>query len=245
MQACGAWIRGSVGLDVTEFNARVEYLAFADGAERAAAVRHAEAELYDGARLATTNLGKFRAACQRTVLGGTAAVRAAGELAYAHLVSEAAVDAVADARRRARVAGGARWATTATRTVLFGWELATTGYVTSVRRGVAYGSYVLADALAVVRASGVLQAEAEAANAWVNANAMSSRVATTGELLTVLRAATERPASEDALADLDAVRVYPRARRLPPPARAQHERVRGPAAAGARLPQGRRRAVRL
>ena len=75
----------------------MQYLAFADGAERAAAVRHAEAELYDGARLATTNLGKFRAACQRTVLGGSAAVRAAGELAYAHLVSEAAVDAVADA----------------------------------------------------------------------------------------------------------------------------------------------------
>ena len=77
--------------------------------------------------------------------------------------------------------------------MLFGWELATDGYVTSVRRGVAYGSYVLADALAVVRASGVLQAEAEAANAWVNAYAMSSRVATTAELLTVLRAATERP----------------------------------------------------
>ena len=57
MQACGAWIRGSVGLD--GWSSARQYLAFADGAERAAAVRHAEAELYDGARLATTNLGKF------------------------------------------------------------------------------------------------------------------------------------------------------------------------------------------
>ena len=178
------------------------------------------------------------------MLGGSAAVRAAGELAYAHLVSEAAVDAVTDADG-ALASLGVLTGFYCDAPVLFGWELATSGYVTSVRRGVAYGSYVLADALAVVRASGVLQAEAEAANAWVNANAMSSRVATTGELLTVLRAATERPASEDALADLDAVRVYPRARRLHPPARAQHERVHGPAAAGARLPQGRRRAVRL
>ena len=200
MKACGAWIRGTVGLE-DGFNSRVEYLAFADGAERAAAVRHAEAELYDGARLATTNLGKFRAACQRTVLGGTAAVRAAGELAYAHLVSEAAVDAVADADG-ALASLGVLTGFYCDTNVLFGWELATSGYVTSVRRGVAYGNYVLADALAVVRASGVLQAEAEAGNLWVNANAMSSRVATTGELLTVLRAATQRPASEDALADL-------------------------------------------
>lgn len=199
MQACGAWIRGSVGIDVEQQG--VQYLAFADGSERIAAVRHAEAKLYDGARVATTNLGKFRAACQRTVLGGSAAVRAAGELAYEHLVTEAAIDTVTDSDS-ALASLGVLTGFYCDAPILFGWELTTGGYVTSVRRGVAYGSYVFADALAVVRASGVLQAEAEAANAWVNANAMSSRVATTGELLAVLRAATERPVSDDALADL-------------------------------------------
>lgn len=205
-KACGAWIRGSVGIDAARQG--VQYMAFSDGAERAAAVRHAEAALHNGARLATTNLGKFRAACHRTVLGGTAAVRAAGELAFAHLLTEAAVDAVADTDA-ALASLGVLTGFYCDTNVLFGWEIASDGYVTSVRRGVAYGSFVLADALAVVRAGGVLQAEAEAANAWVNANAISSPLATTGEILTVLRAATARHMSDDSLANLTLYGVTP------------------------------------
>lgn len=198
-KACGAWIGASLGIEAAQ--STVDYLAFADGAERAAAIRHAEAQLHNGARLATTNLGKFRAACQRTVLAGAAAVRAAGELAYEHLLEAAAVREVSNTAT-ALASLGVLVGHYCDAPVLFGWELDTNGFVTSVRRGVSYGSYVLADALALVRESGVTQAEAEAANAWVNSNAWTSPMATSAQLMTVLRAATGRASTADADADL-------------------------------------------
>lgn len=191
-KACGAWIGGGGPPD---------YLAFVDGAERTQAIRHAEAQVYGGARIATTNLGKFYASCQRTTQAGSAAVRSAGELAYAHLVQSAAVDDVDDVAS-ALTALGVLVGHYCDAPVLFGWEASASGYATSARRGAAYTPYALADALDIVREDGVVQALAEAANAWVNANALSSRSATSAELMVVLRGATRRTSAEDASANL-------------------------------------------
>lgn len=198
-KACGAWIGSNTGIEAAQ--SRVRYLSFADGPERVAAVKHTEAHMHEGARLATANLGKFRAACQRTVLGGTAAVRASGELAYAHLMREAGVEAVADTDS-ALASLGVLVGHYCDAPVLFGWEIDPTGFVTSVRRGVSYSTYVLADALALMRDTGVRQAQAEAANSWIDANAWTSPMTTTSQLMTVLRAATGRGSSEDAAAGL-------------------------------------------
>ena len=51
-KACVAWLAGGVSMATTE------YLAFADGAERAVAVRNAEAAQHAGARLSSSNIGK-------------------------------------------------------------------------------------------------------------------------------------------------------------------------------------------
>lgn len=51
-KACVAWLAGGVSMATTE------YLAFADGAERAVAVRNAEAAQHAGARPSSSNIGK-------------------------------------------------------------------------------------------------------------------------------------------------------------------------------------------
>ena len=197
-KACGAWLSSGVTVQPALMQS-AEYLAFADGGERAAAVRNVEAEMHNGARLATSNLGKFRAACQRAVLGGTAAIRASGQLAYQHLVSEAAIDAAHDLNSTL-AAVGVLVGHYCDGPLLFGWELKAGGYVTSVRSGVPFERYALADALHVVNAPRATQSAAEAANAHVNAHAYDSPSATRAQLLTVLRGATQR--DDDANADL-------------------------------------------
>ena len=197
-RACGAWLSSGVAMQPA-LQQRAEYLAFADGAERTAAVRNAEAEMYNGARLATGNLGKFRAACHRAVLGGTAAVRAAGQLAYEHLVVEASIDATHDLNSTL-ASLGVLVGHYCDAPVRFGWDIKYGGFLTSVKMGVAFDAYALADALHVVNAPRETQQLAEEANAHVNAYAYDSPVATVEELLTVLRGATAR--DDDANADL-------------------------------------------
>jgi len=204
-RACGAWLASGVAVQPA-LQQTVEYLAFADGGERAAAVRSVEAAMHNGARLATGNLGKFRAACQRAVLGGAAAVRASGQLAYEHLASEAAVNEVHDLNSTL-TALGVLVGHYCDAPVLFGWELKLGGYVTSVRSGVSFEQYALADALHVVNAPRATQRLAEQAHAHVNTHAYSSPSATAEQLLVVLRGATQR--DDDANADLTSYAYTP------------------------------------
>ena len=187
--ACGEWIEsGSVS------GATAAYRAFSDSDERATAVRRAEASQHAGARLSSSNMGKFRAACDRAVLGGSAALRAAGVLAYEHLVAEASIDAVSD-EASVLAATGMLTSFYCDGPVLFGWELHANGFETSVRRGVPFGADALFSALALVGASPALQAEAELANSRVNELAWSSPATTTEQLAAVLMGGTGRDAT--------------------------------------------------
>ena len=185
-RACGKWLGAGVSLG------EVEYLAFTDDVERAAVVQNAEAAQHAGARLSSSNLGKFRAACNRALLGGSAALRAAGVLAYKHLVAEAAIGAATD-EASVLAATGMLTSFYCDGPVLFGWELTQTGLVTSVGRGVPFmASNILASALALVGASSALQAEAELANSHVNEWAWKSPAATIDQMQAVLAGGTGR-----------------------------------------------------
>ena len=203
-RACGAWLNGGVALQPSLVQT-VEYLAFDDTAERAAAVRSAEAAQYAGSRLSGTNPGKLRTACQRAVLGGSGALRAAGQLAYEYLVEVAAIEGVAD-ETTALKSLGVLVGHYCDAPILFGWNLKVNGLRTSVRRGRSFDPYAMASALKIVGASTTLQAQAEVSNKHVNGYADSSPEATTEQIKQVLRAATQRPAEDDHIAggfDLD------------------------------------------
>ena len=205
-RACGAWLNGGIALQPSLVQT-VDYLAFDDTAERAAAVRSAEAAQYAGSRLSSTNPGKLRAACQQAVLGGSAALRTAGQLAYEYLVAEAAIEAVTN-EATALQSLGVIVGSYCDAPILFGWDLKVGGLRTSVRRGRSFDPYALASALQIVGASTTLQAQAEVGNKHVNDHAYSSPEATNEQIMQVLRAATGRPASDDHLAGLFDLDLY-------------------------------------
>ena len=192
-QACGKWITGGLSLQPSMIQTP-EYLSFDDTVERGAAVRKAEAAMHAGSRLSSTNLGKFRAACQRAVLGGSSALRAAGQLAYTHLIAAANVDAITDETTALR-ALGMLTGHYCDAPVLFGWELRTAGYRASSRRGTSFTQNTMASALNLVSASFADQSAAEAGNSHVNQYAFDSPAATTAQLWTVYEGGTLRAAS--------------------------------------------------
>ena len=201
-RACGEWIHGRGGVQ-GHLDTSVDYLSSTDSDQRIRAIRHAEQRQYDSASTATTNLGKFRATCESALLGGAAAVRASGQLAYTYLVQAAAIDAVSDSSTALTALGvlGGHYCDTP---VLFGLDMQRAGYSTTLVRGVSYSSQALADALELVQEGDQVQGDAFAANEWVNKYAPTARMATREECMVVLRGATERArgAVEDAAADL-------------------------------------------
>lgn len=199
-RACGAWMDKSLVQNV-------EYFALDDSTERAEAVRHAEAAQHAGTRLSSTNLGKFRAACQRAVLGGSAALRSAGELAYQHLIAAADINGVTD-NETALQSLGKLVGHYCDGPILFGWELKVNGTRTSVRRGRAFEPYAMASAMQLVRAPVALQLSAEVGNKHVNDYGYSSPEASWSQIMMVLRSATERPISDDPLADANYADPY-------------------------------------
>ena len=204
-RACGAWM--SSGLAMTPSVVQnVEYFSFADTSERAAAVQTAEAAMHAGSRLSSGNLGKFRAACQRVVLGGSAAVRAAGQLAYEYLNAQASIDAVSDEDSMLQSVG-MLMGHYCDAPVRFGWEMQHSGYRTSVRRGTSFPAYAMAEALQLVNVGSAIQARAESGNEHVRTHALSSPVASMEQLTQVLRGATGR--TDDGAAGLYAISYTP------------------------------------
>lgn len=195
-RACGAWIHGGTALQASLLQ-NVEYLAFYDSKERADAVRAAEAAQHAGSQMSSTNLGKFRAACNRATLGGSGALRIAGQMAYQYLVNAASIDAVID-ETTALQSLGVLVGHYCDAPILFGLGLRVGGLRTLVRRGRIFDEYAMASALQIVGASDALQSQAEAGNAHVNAYLWNSPKATPEQIMTVLRSATERPEIDDA-----------------------------------------------
>lgn len=198
VRACGNWLSSGLAVQPS-FLQSAEYFSFDDIGERAAAIRNAEAQIHGGSRLSATNLGKFRSACQRAVLAGSSALRVAGELAYTHLRDAAAIDSITD-ENSALQAVGVLMGHYCDAPVLMGWDYESAGFRTSVKRGTAFSQYAMSQALELVRASTVLQADAEAGNTHVNAMAFSTPYATLAQLTQVLRGATAR--TDDANAGL-------------------------------------------
>ena len=204
---CGRWLSSGMAMSVGGVT-YPEYLSFDDSSERAAAVRQVEEGMHAGSRLSAGNMGKFRAACQRAVLGGSAAVRAAGERAYDYLVTQTSIDAVVD-EATALQAAGKLASYYCDGPVLFGYEMRSTGYRASSRRGEAFGTNVMAQALQLVNAPYGLQSNAEAGNAHVNEYAFTTPDATVSQLMTAYRAGTDRPSSDDGQANLGRYQSVP------------------------------------
>tara|TARA_Y100000389_G_scaffold142658_1_gene140707 strand:- start:7853 stop:10015 length:2163 start_codon:yes stop_codon:yes gene_type:complete len=199
-RACGKWLAG--GMTLSLFGEQYpEYLSFDDSDERAAAVRHAEDGMHAGSRLSAGNLGKFRAACQRAVLGGSAAVRAAGERAYDYLVNDAAINSVVDEATMLHSVGKLA-SHYCDGPVTFGWEQRVSGYRAGSRAGTPFNTNALAQALQLVNEPQGIQGAAEAGNKHVNAYAYLTPDASVAKLMTAYRAGTGRPSSEDGAANL-------------------------------------------
>jgi len=199
-RACGAWMASGMTVSLTGMQ-YPEYLSFDDSSERGAAVSHAEDGMHEGSRLSAGNMGKFRAACQRAVLGGSSAVRAAGERAYDYLVSQASIDSVTDEATMLHSAGKLA-SYYCDGPLVFGWEMTSTGFRASSRRGTPFLVDEMAQALQLVNAPYGLQGSAEAGNTHVNTNAFTTVDATVAQLMTAYRAGTGRPSSDDGQANL-------------------------------------------
>ena len=94
-RACGRWIGSLTG---SALNNRVDRYATTDYAERMEAVRNDAARRGSSASTATTPIGKVRAACRRTLLGGVAAVHQATILAFDYFVGVTNLNVAAPTR---------------------------------------------------------------------------------------------------------------------------------------------------
>lgn len=88
-RACGRWIGSLTG---SALNDRVDRYATTDYTERIEAVRNDAARRGSSASTATTTIGKVRAACRRTLLGGVAAIHQATIRAFNYFVGVANLD---------------------------------------------------------------------------------------------------------------------------------------------------------
>jgi hypothetical protein len=199
-RACGGWLASGMTMSLGGVQ-YPEYLSFDDSSERGSAVAHAEDAMHAGSRLSAGNLGKFRAACQRAVLGGSSAVRAAGERAYDFLVTQAAIDSIVD-ENTALHSTGKLASYYCDGPVVFGYEMKSAGYRASSRRGTAFQSNEMAQALQLVNGPYGLQSQAEAGNAHVNEHAFTTPDASVAQLMAAYRGGTGRASSEDGAANM-------------------------------------------
>lgn len=183
-QMCGAWIDGGPAVPLS-----VDYWSFYDGAKADAAVRRADAAMYSSARLGATDMGKFYAACEHTVLGGSAAIRAAAKAAYEHL--KTGLTGLTTERRVLEAAG---WLAShhCDGVLQLGVTVGGGGYKATAYRGTAFSTGVLAEALYVLDEPVSTQELAEAGRRLIAANAMNSPMATVAQLEHVFEGATLR-----------------------------------------------------
>lgn len=183
-QMCGAWIEA--GPTAPQ---EVRHWSFYDTANANAAVVHADSASYASTRLASTDMGKFYAACQQAVLGGSGAIRASAKEAFAHLRT-----GLAGITTRQRVMEAAGWLGShhCDGPVLVGVTVNGGRYKATTYRGSAFSAGSLAGALYSVDESIELQNLAERGNSLLNANAMTSPLVTMTEIDWLFEGATLR-----------------------------------------------------
>lgn len=181
-QACGRWIDAG-----PTWPTKVEYWSLYDGARAAAAVHKAEVATYSSARLSSGDLGKFYAACQQAVIGGSGAIRASASEAYTHLA--AGLDGLVTERRVLEAAG---WLAShhCDGPVSIGTTIDGSTLKAAFYRGSSFSAGALAEALYAVDEPRAVQDLAEQGNALLNANAMSSPETSLTQIKYIYKGAT-------------------------------------------------------
>lgn len=161
-QACGKWIEAGGSLQLSG-ELYPEYYSFYDEDATSAAIKNAEAAVYTSARLSGGDLGKFYTTCVHTVMAGSGAIRAAGKLAYAHLIAPLA----ASTEREALESLGWLLSHACEGPVLLGTSLGSGGYQASAVSGTAFDEHELAEVLFSVEEDETTQMLAEQASAYL------------------------------------------------------------------------------
>lgn len=165
-RACGKWLGSGLSL-----SGNAEYFSFSGTDDRMAAVRAASVAGSAGSLLSSGNIGKLRGACHRAVLGGNGALRAAGKLAYDHLISQLPFVNDTDSLLAAT---GVLIGHYCDGPIVVGYDYSSSNsaplaFVTTVYGGAIFSADAMAQALELVEESHATIAAAEAANARVNA----------------------------------------------------------------------------
>lgn len=191
-RACGAWISAGNYLFNPDGNSLTsimspQYWSFYDRNAANSAVRHSEASIYSSARLSSSVMGKFYAACQTTVLGGNAAIRASAILAYRYLVDGMPTP---DTKETSLRAIGWLASHYCEGPVLIASHLMSNGWQVKSYRGSAFSRYELAQSLFAMGEPSSVQSDAEEAVQFINANAPITPNITAVEFLEVFQGAT-------------------------------------------------------
>lgn len=184
-QACGAWIEAG---PLVQLN--VQYNAFYDLSRGIAAIQNADDAAFQSARVSTTDMAKFYAACSATVLSGTAAVRSSAKEAYAHL--RTGLGGLTTQRRVLEAVG---WLSAhhCDSPVQIGISVSSASFFfATAEQGSAFTASALANALYAVDEPRSLQGDAQVGNALINANAPSSPATTAEQMETVFEGASGR-----------------------------------------------------
>lgn len=193
-KACGKWLGSGLSL-----SSNAEYFSFSGTDDRMAAVRAASAAGSAGSLLSSGNIGKLRGACHRAVLGGGGALRAAGKLAYDHLISQ--LPPVNDTDSLLTAAGVLlSHYCDGPATIGFDYTSSTTAplaFVTTVYGGAVFSADAMAQALELMEAPHATIAAAEAANARVNALATTAAARPFSAMERLIEGATGRLDHED------------------------------------------------
>lgn len=165
-KVCGAWIDAGPTAPTA-----VSYWSFYDGKNADAAIRASEKGAYSSSRLSATDMGKFYAACQQTVLAGSTAIRASGKGAYEHL--KTGLTGLTTERRVLEAAG---WLSSfhCDGVVQVGVTVSGAQYKATMSHGSAFSSGVLAEALYALDEPRSFQDMAERGRSLIAANAESS-----------------------------------------------------------------------
>ena len=193
-KACGNWLGSGISLTTT-----AEYFSLYATDDRVEAVRAASAAGSAGGLLSQGNIGKLRGACHRAVLGGGGALRAAGKLAYDHLLAQLPPVNDTDSLLTATGALIGHYCD-GPATIGYDYSSSSTAplaFVTTMYGGTVFSADAMAQALELVEAPHETIAAAEAANARVNTLATTAAARPFAAMERILEGATGRLDHED------------------------------------------------
>ena len=168
-QACGAWIDAVDELSVPA----VTSYSFYDDDNFQAAVKTAEQKIYSGSHMGFTDMGKFYASCQRTVVSGTSSIRASAVEAYAMLST--AINTTTYAASLESLGRLSAHACDSPVDLGFGVSASSSFHIVA-RRGTEFATGDFREALFALEQSSALQDQAEEANQYVTDYAFNSPV---------------------------------------------------------------------